>query len=119
MRPFYLIVIATGLFSEIFVRQALRVSNDALATAHQIKPIKMPDTTKALFITTANSNNPSANPSLSNSAQAQNAQIIIDRIKPLFVNKNARGHFTKAYDPATFVKRRSSKGNYSKYAGIN
>jgi len=32
----YLIVIATRLFSEIFVRQALRVSNDALATAHQI-----------------------------------------------------------------------------------
>jgi hypothetical protein len=32
----YLIVIATGLFSEVFVRQELRVSNDALATAHNI-----------------------------------------------------------------------------------
>lgn len=32
----YLIVIATGLFSEVFVRQALRVSNDALATAKNI-----------------------------------------------------------------------------------
>ena len=33
----YLIVIATGLFSEVFVRQALRVPNDALATAHNIQ----------------------------------------------------------------------------------
>lgn len=33
----YLIVIATGLFSEVFVRQALRVSNDAMATAHNIQ----------------------------------------------------------------------------------
>ena len=33
----YLIVIATGLFSEVFVRQALRVKNDALATAHNIQ----------------------------------------------------------------------------------
>ncbi len=33
----YLIVIATGLFSEVFVRQSLRVSNDALATAHNIQ----------------------------------------------------------------------------------
>lgn len=33
----YLIVIATGLFSEVFVRQALRVSNDALTTAHNIQ----------------------------------------------------------------------------------
>jgi hypothetical protein len=32
----YLIVIATGLFSEVFVRQAMRVSNDAMATAHNI-----------------------------------------------------------------------------------
>ena len=37
----YLIVIATGLFSEVFVRQALRVSNDALATAHNIKTNEM------------------------------------------------------------------------------
>lgn len=33
----YLVVIATGLFSEVFVRQALRVSTDALATAHNIQ----------------------------------------------------------------------------------
>jgi Domain of unknown function (DUF4386) len=37
----YLVVIATGLFSEVFVRQALRVSNDALATAHNIKAHEM------------------------------------------------------------------------------
>lgn len=37
----YLIVIATGLFSEVFVRQALRVSNDALATAHNIQTHEM------------------------------------------------------------------------------
>ena len=37
----YLVVIATGLFSEIFVRQALRVSNDALATAHNIQTNEM------------------------------------------------------------------------------
>lgn len=33
----YLIVIAAGLFSEVFVRQALRVPDDALATAHNIQ----------------------------------------------------------------------------------
>ncbi len=33
----YLIVIATGLFSEVFVRQALRVSHDALTTVENIK----------------------------------------------------------------------------------
>ncbi|MFM7856650.1 MAG: DUF4386 domain-containing protein [Flammeovirgaceae bacterium] len=37
----YLIVIATGLFSEVFVRQALRVSNDAMATAHNIQTNEM------------------------------------------------------------------------------
>jgi hypothetical protein len=37
----YLIVIATGLFSEVCVRQALRVSNDALATAHNIQTNEM------------------------------------------------------------------------------
>jgi hypothetical protein len=37
----YLIVIVTGLFSEVFVRQALRVSNDALATAHNIQNNEM------------------------------------------------------------------------------
>jgi len=37
----YLIVIATGLFSEVFVRQELRVSNDALTTAHNIKNNEM------------------------------------------------------------------------------
>jgi hypothetical protein len=33
----YLIVIATGLFAEVFVRQALRVSNNAIATANKIQ----------------------------------------------------------------------------------
>lgn len=33
----YLIVIATGLFAEVFVRQALQVSGDAIATAHNIQ----------------------------------------------------------------------------------
>lgn len=37
----YLVVIATGLFSEVFVRQALRVPNDALATAHNIQSNEM------------------------------------------------------------------------------
>ena len=37
----YLIVIATGLFSEIFVRQALKVSNNALATAQNIQANEM------------------------------------------------------------------------------
>jgi Domain of unknown function (DUF4386) len=37
----YLILIGTGLFSEVFVRQALRVSNDALATAHNIQTHEM------------------------------------------------------------------------------
>ncbi len=37
----YLIVIATGLFSEVFVRQALRVSNDALVTAQNIQTHEM------------------------------------------------------------------------------
>jgi Domain of unknown function (DUF4386) len=37
----YLMVIVTGLFSEVFVRQALRVSNDALATAHNIQTNEM------------------------------------------------------------------------------
>jgi len=37
----YLVVIATGLFSEVFVRQALRVGNDALATAHNIQTNEM------------------------------------------------------------------------------
>jgi hypothetical protein len=37
----YLIVIVTGLFSEVFVRQELRVSNDALATAHNIQTNEM------------------------------------------------------------------------------
>lgn len=37
----YLIVIATGLFSEVCVRQTLRVTNDALATAHNIKTNEM------------------------------------------------------------------------------
>jgi hypothetical protein len=37
----YLIVIATGLFSEVFVRQALRVSNNALTTAHNIQTNEM------------------------------------------------------------------------------
>lgn len=37
----YLIVIATGLFSEVFVRQALRVTNNALDTAHNIQTHEM------------------------------------------------------------------------------
>lgn len=37
----YLIVIATGLFSEVFVRQALRVSGDAITTAHNIQSSEM------------------------------------------------------------------------------
>ncbi len=37
----YLVVIATGLFSEVFVRQALRVSNDAMATANNIQNHEM------------------------------------------------------------------------------
>ncbi len=37
----YLIVIATGLFSEVFVRQELTVSNDALTTAHNIQTNEM------------------------------------------------------------------------------
>lgn len=37
----YLIVIATGIFSEVFVRQSLSVSNDALATAQNIKTHEM------------------------------------------------------------------------------
>jgi len=37
----YLVVIVTGLFSEVFVRQALTVSNDALATAHNIQTHEM------------------------------------------------------------------------------
>ena len=37
----YLIVIATGLFAEVFVRQSLMVSNDAMATAHNIQSSEM------------------------------------------------------------------------------
>jgi len=37
----YLIVIATGLFAEVFVRQALSVSGDALATANNILSSEM------------------------------------------------------------------------------
>ncbi|GAA3930365.1 DUF4386 family protein [Chitinophaga oryziterrae] len=37
----YLIVIGTGLFAEVFVRQALRVSGDAIATAHNIQTSEM------------------------------------------------------------------------------
>jgi len=37
----YLIVIATGLFAEVFVRQALRVPGDASATAHNIQSSEM------------------------------------------------------------------------------
>jgi len=37
----YLIVIGTGLFAEVFVRQALRVSGDAMATAHNIQAAEM------------------------------------------------------------------------------
>jgi len=38
---FYLIVIGTGLFAEVFVRQALRVSGDPIATAHNIQASEM------------------------------------------------------------------------------
>ncbi len=37
----YLIVIATGLFAEVFVRQALKVSGDAMATANNIQSSEM------------------------------------------------------------------------------
>jgi Domain of unknown function (DUF4386) len=37
----YLVVIATGLFSEVFVRQTLRISNNALATAQNIQANEM------------------------------------------------------------------------------
>ena len=37
----YLIVIATGLFAEIFVRQAFKVSGDALTTANNIQSSEM------------------------------------------------------------------------------
>jgi hypothetical protein len=37
----YLIVIATGLFAEVFVRQALKVSEDALTTANNIQSSEM------------------------------------------------------------------------------
>jgi hypothetical protein len=37
----YLMVIGTGLFAEVFVRQALRVSGDAIATAHNIQASEM------------------------------------------------------------------------------
>ncbi len=37
----YLIVIATGLFAEVFVRQALKVPGDALATANNIQSSEM------------------------------------------------------------------------------
>jgi len=37
----YLIVIATGMFSEVFVRQALRESHDAIITAQNIKTNEM------------------------------------------------------------------------------
>ncbi len=37
----YLIVIVTGLFSEVFVRQTLRVANDAIATANNIQTHEM------------------------------------------------------------------------------
>lgn len=37
----YLIVIATGLFAEVFVRQALKVPGDALATANNIQTSEM------------------------------------------------------------------------------
>ncbi len=37
----YLIVIATGLFAEIFVRQAFKVSGDALTTANNIRTSEM------------------------------------------------------------------------------
>jgi hypothetical protein len=38
---FYLLVIATGLFSEVFVRQTLRVGGNALATAQNIQTHEM------------------------------------------------------------------------------
>lgn len=37
----YLIVIGTGLFSEVFVRQAFRVANDAMETANNIQTHEM------------------------------------------------------------------------------
>jgi hypothetical protein len=37
----YLIVIATGLFAEVFVRQAFKVSGDALSTANNIQSSEM------------------------------------------------------------------------------
>ena len=37
----YLIVIGTGLFAEVFVRQAFKVSGDALATANNIQSAEM------------------------------------------------------------------------------
>lgn len=37
----YLIVIATGLFAEVFVRQAFKVSGDAIATANNIQSSEM------------------------------------------------------------------------------
>ncbi len=37
----YLIVIATGLFAEVFVRQALKVSGDAMATANNLQTSEM------------------------------------------------------------------------------
>ena len=37
----YLIVIATGLFAEVFVRQAMRVPGNAMATAHNIQSEEM------------------------------------------------------------------------------
>ncbi len=38
---FYLIVIAGGLFAEVFVREAMAVSNDAVATANKIQASEM------------------------------------------------------------------------------
>jgi hypothetical protein len=38
---FYLIVIALGLFAEVFVREALTVSNDAIATMNNIRAAEM------------------------------------------------------------------------------
>lgn len=37
----YIIVIATGLFAEVFVRQAFKVSGDALATAYNLQSSEM------------------------------------------------------------------------------
>ena len=37
----YLIVIATGLFAEVYVRQALTVPGDATATTHNIQSSEM------------------------------------------------------------------------------